>query len=438
MPDAMHVVIFEGSQWSTFAPLCLNRPVFMLSTGMSTLLDKQIRYLGATRLTFWVRPELVDFCKTRVAPHLKMPVKINEPLDDEPALLVSGRSVHFRKFEEPASECAVVDEDKIREAYCKRPGLSMDDALNRTDRWLELLELPRIEGQSRLAESLSDLISWNEESLIEDALQLLKGVKRPIVAGPFYTVNDEDIWLGNEVKINPGCVIDASQGPVVLAEGVSIGSNSVIQGPCYIGPHSTVRPLSIVKESSTIGRLCKIGGEVVNTIMLGHSNKAHDGFLGHSYIGKWVNFGAGTTTANLKSTYGLVSVQYAEREVPTGRQFFGSVVGDHVKTGIGTRLMPGTYIGFCAALLGSQIPPRFIPSFSFWSDKGLAPYDIDKAKQVMKAVYARRDLRWTDADDRMVAQVLVTAPKVEKMGPDNRGNGVDAEQPQQATAALSP
>jgi len=100
--------------------------------------------------------------------------------------------------------------------------------------------------------------------------------------------------------------------------------------------------------------------------------------------------------------------------------------------------MPGTYIGFCAALLGSQIPPRFIPSFSFWSDKGLAPYDIDKAKTVMKAVYARRDLRWTDADDRMVAQVLVTAPKVEKMGPDNRGNGVDAEQPQQATAALSP
>ena len=77
----MHVVIFEGSQWPTFAPLCLNRPVFMLSTGMSTLLDKQIRYLGATRLTFWVRPELVDFCKTRVVPHLKIPTKVNEPVD---------------------------------------------------------------------------------------------------------------------------------------------------------------------------------------------------------------------------------------------------------------------------------------------------------------------------------------------------------------------
>jgi UDP-N-acetylglucosamine diphosphorylase/glucosamine-1-phosphate N-acetyltransferase len=225
------------------------------------------------------------------------------------------------------------------------------------------------------------------------------------------------VWIGNEVKIGPGCVLDASQGPVVLAEGVEVGANSVIQGPCYIGPHVIIRPLSLIKEASTIGRLCKIGGEVVNTIMLGHSNKAHDGFLGHSYIGKWVNFGAGTSTANLKSTYGEVSIQYAEREIPTGRQFFGSVIGDHVKTSIGTRLMPGSYIGFCAALLGSAIPPRFIPSFSFWTDKGLRPYDLEKAKVVMKAVYARRDLRWTEADDRMVAQVLRTAPEVERLGP---------------------
>src|SRR3954451_9961470 len=177
----MHVVIFEGSQWATFAPLCLNRPVFMLSTGMSTLLDKQIRYLGATRLTFWVRPELADFCRTRVVPHLKIPTRINEPLDDEPALLVSGRSVHFRKFDPPGGECVVTDDDKVRECYCKRPGLSMDDALNRTPRWLELLDLPRMEAQSRMAQSLSDLISWNEESLVEDALQLLKGIRRPTV-----------------------------------------------------------------------------------------------------------------------------------------------------------------------------------------------------------------------------------------------------------------
>src|SRR5215213_2809431 len=122
----MHVVIFESNRWSVFAPLCLNRPVFMLSTGMSTLLDKQIRYTGATRLTLWVRPEMVDFCKTRVVPHLKIPAQVNEPLDDEPALLVSGRTLHFRKLEPPASECVVIDREMISESYVKRPGLNVD------------------------------------------------------------------------------------------------------------------------------------------------------------------------------------------------------------------------------------------------------------------------------------------------------------------------
>src|SRR5436853_6634209 len=126
---------------------------------------------------------MVDFCKTRVIPKLKIPTTVNEPLDDEPALLVSGRTLHFRKFEPLASECAVIDGELIREAYCKRPGLNVDDVMHRTPKWRELLQLPRMEGQSRLTESLSDLISWNEESLIEDAIHLLRGGRRPIVAG---------------------------------------------------------------------------------------------------------------------------------------------------------------------------------------------------------------------------------------------------------------
>jgi hypothetical protein len=99
-----------------------------------------------------------------------------------------------------------------------------------------------------------------------------------------------------------------------------------------------------------------------------------------------------------------------------------------VKTNIGCRLMPGTYVGFCCALLGGDIPPRFIPSFSFWTDKGMAPFDIDKAKQIMKAVYARRDLNWTDADDRMVAQVLNTAPQVENPVPAGASRHPAADQ----------
>src|SRR5688572_12328944 len=99
---SMHVVIFEGVHWQTFAPLALSRPVFMLATGMSTLLDKQIRHTNPTRLTLWVRPELAELARQRIAPKLKVPTVVNEPLDDAPALLVSGRTLHFRKFDVPA------------------------------------------------------------------------------------------------------------------------------------------------------------------------------------------------------------------------------------------------------------------------------------------------------------------------------------------------
>src|SRR5438046_2590271 len=106
----MHLVIFEGSKWDTFAPLTINRPVFTLLNGMTSLLDKQIRYIKPDRLTLWVRPQLADFCRSYVLPKLKLPAKVNEPLDDEPALISSGRSLHFSRFEAPNQPCVSLDE----------------------------------------------------------------------------------------------------------------------------------------------------------------------------------------------------------------------------------------------------------------------------------------------------------------------------------------
>src|SRR3954470_20829353 len=128
----MHVVIFEGSFWHNFAPVSLNRPVFMLSTGMATLLDKQIRYLNASRITFWVRDELADFCRVRVIPQLKIPASVNTPLDDQPALLISARTLLFRPFKPPEHECVYGEEGLIRLARVNsRPGLSHEDVRGR-------------------------------------------------------------------------------------------------------------------------------------------------------------------------------------------------------------------------------------------------------------------------------------------------------------------
>ena len=208
----MHVVIFEGSRWPTFAPMSLSRPVFDLATGASTLLEKQIRHMRPTRLTLWVRPELEAACQERIAPFTGVPTAVNQPLDGEAALLVSGRTVHLVGYEPESEESVATDEhDLVQHAFVRSPGLAPVDAARRSDRWLELLKLPRVPPQSRMVNSLWDLIHWNEESLIEDYAH--RGPEpADKAAGPYHMVEDSDVWIGAGVILEPGCVLDASKG----------------------------------------------------------------------------------------------------------------------------------------------------------------------------------------------------------------------------------
>jgi UDP-N-acetylglucosamine diphosphorylase / glucose-1-phosphate thymidylyltransferase / UDP-N-acetylgalactosamine diphosphorylase / glucosamine-1-phosphate N-acetyltransferase / galactosamine-1-phosphate N-acetyltransferase len=411
----MHLVIFEGSRWSGFAPLSLSRPVFALASGAGSLLEKQIRHLKPQRLTLWVRPEMEDFCRDRILPHLKIPTQINRALDDEPALLVNGQTAPFSALDYPAHEAVAIDEGEVISHAClRRPGLGPQDVLTGSQRWLDLMALPHTMSQDRLAGSLWDLIHWNGESLVEDFASLQSQSSSKTPAGPFHLVEEERLWLGPDVKLAPGCVLDASKGPVMIGAGASVGANAVVSGPCWIGPRSRVRPLAQLREGCSIGSDCTVGGEILHSILLGCTNKSHEGFLGHSYLGKWVNLGSGTTTSNLKNTYGEIRARVGDHEVPTGRQFLGSLIGDHSKTAVLTRLSAGTYVGFCSMLAGSALAPRMLPSFSFVTDSGVEPYQMDKAIQVMRRVFARRDRDFTAADEQIMRYVAEVGPQIEK------------------------
>lgn len=410
----MHVVIFEGSRWGAFAPLSLSRPVFALATGASSLLEKQIRHLKPTRLTLWVRPEMEAFCRDRILPHLKIPTQINQPLDDDPALLFNARTVHFGEFEWLSEEAVAIDEGEIvRLAHVRRPGLGPADVIERSPKWVELLDLPHTTPRARLVNSLWDLIHWNDESLIEDYIDLYGQASAPKPAGPYHMVRDDDVWLAPDVKLSPGCVLDASRGPVMIGRGASIGANAVLVGPCHIGQGARIRPVTQIREGTSIGNLCTVGGEVSHTVMLGYSNKAHEGFVGHSYIGKWVNLGSGTTTSNLKNTYGEIRARIGSREIPTGRQFLGSVIGDHSKTAILSRLSAGAYLGFYSMLDGIGTACRYIPSFTFQTGDGPEKYLMDKAIEVTKRVFARRDREFNDVDEQIMRYVERVAPEME-------------------------
>lgn len=417
----MHVVIFEGNHWTTFAPFALARPVFTLTCGITTLLEKQVRATRPSRLTLWVRPGMVDYCRRHVVPKLPCPVTINEPLDDAPALVVAGRSLYLSGYESTADEGSVVLDDSpagplVRLAHLRSPGLSHEDVMNRTEAWTRVRELPQAMPQSRLPTYVWDLIKWNEEAIVADAIDCC-AESQPHPRGPYHLVHEENVWLGRNVTLHPGCVLDASKGPVVIADDAVIGANAVVAGPCSVGHHAQVAPLTYLRHGTSIGPMCKVGGEISNSVMMGYSNKAHYGFLGDSYVGEWANLGAGTTTSNMKNTYGEVTMSAGGPPVDTGRRFLGSVIGDHTKTAIHSKLTAGTYVGYCSSVAVSGTVPKHVPSFTFLTDAGPQPYRIDKAAEVMTQSFGRRGRQWIPEDDAMNRQVMDAARHVETVTP---------------------
>lgn len=205
-----------------------------------------------------------------------------------------------------------------------------------------------------------------------------------------YFVNSYNIKIGNNVKISPGVVLDASEGKIIIDDGVHIMANAVIYGPCYVGRNSIIKIGAKIYGKTSIGEFCKVGGEVEDSIIHAYSNKQHDGFLGHSYLGEWVNIGADTNTSDLKNTYSEIKVHLRDYDINTHRMFLGFLCGDHTKTAINTSLTTGTVAGICGIIVADGFLPSSIPSFAWRGTKGCSTYKLDKAIEVAKKVMERR------------------------------------------------
>lgn len=212
-------------------------------------------------------------------------------------------------------------------------------------------------------------------------------------------IGDGPFMIDPSARVMPGVILDAEHGPVVIDAFALVRPGATIIGPAYIGPHSQVLDRAIVKANTSIGPWCKVNGEVGATIFQGYTNKAHDGHLGDSWLGEWVNLGAGTTNSNLLNTYGEVFVRQrvGGSNRRTGMQFLGSIIGDHAKFAIGTRLMTGSVIGTGAMIASSTPPPTCVAPFTWLTDDGSRPYRIDKFIEVARTVMDRRRIELTGA-----------------------------------------
>ena len=258
-----------------------------------------------------------------------------------------------------------------------------------------------------------DIFGNNKKAIVDD-FKLLTGNRKSA------EISSTNQILGSNLFVEEGVSIECSsintlKGPVYIGKHAEVMQGCHIEGPVALCEHSVLKMGTLVYKGTTLGPYCKAGGEINNSVMLGYSSKAHDGFMGDSVIGEWCNLGAGTTTSNLKNNYEPVKQwSYSENKfVSTGLQFCGLVVGDHTKTGISTMFNSGTTAGVCSNIFGVSYQRNFIPSFVWGGTTGFRKHKLDEALITARAVYGRRSLPFTSIEENIFTTVF-------EMTSDNR------------------
>ncbi|MBI4421677.1 MAG: hypothetical protein HY560_12700 [Gemmatimonadetes bacterium] len=237
-----------------------------------------------------------------------------------------------------------------------------------------------------------DLVTALEQLLQADTADFTIEGGDPVPDGCTIIGDPADVVLLG-ANVEPGVTFDVRDGSVVLEHGTYVKGGARLEGPMYVGAGSEV--LGGQLRWCSIGPRCKVRGEMSSAVLLGYVNKAHDGFIGHSVIGRWVNLGADTITSNLKNTYGPVRLQLGLNSIPTERQYMGSLIGDHAKTAIGTLLDTGTVIGAGANVFGEVRPPKYVPPFA-WGVSDTTKIDREGFLTTASRVLARRNVAFTD------------------------------------------
>lgn len=389
----MNYILFDNPNRTDLLPFTFIRPVADIRIGILTIREKWERWLDAKTST------LTEDYLSKKYPLVK----------GKQNILINGSICPNEKLVELVKKLkhnqALVHKDYLIAIHLNEEDI---ENLESTENIVDVhTDVPHIKIQY-----LWDIFNKNGDAIQED-FDLITTNKESESASKSNTlICPEKIFIEKDAVIECS-VLNATNGPIYIGHGAEIMEGSVIRGPFVLGQHSTVKMAAKIYGPVTVGPHSKVGGELVNSVIFGYSNKAHDGFLGHSVIGEWCNIGADSNNSNLKNNYAEVKLwNYPERKfINTGLQFCGLMMGDHSKCGINTMFNTGTVVGINANIFGHGFQRNFIPSFSWGGgSSGSSTYEIERAFEVANKVFERRGLVFDETEK----QILRTIYKLTK------------------------
>ncbi len=383
----MPVLLIESLDYKKFIPITSSKPIWDVTCGIFTPYQRykrQFHDINVYSLRFEEEP--FSFLKEELLKNIYH--NPNQTINT----VVNAQYIPSENLSPQMKKIAITKEGKFIYLHLEEIKLSLIERIINNDISALLTQYPVIEIESGIyLNDLTDIIKNNSKAIEYDSFLIKNDTN--------FISPENRIYIDKTARIQQYVSLQPDNGPIIIDKGAQVRSFSLIDGPSYIGKNSLIDSGKI-RSGTTIKDVCRIGGEVESSIVENYSNKHHEGFLGHSYAGEWVNIGAMATTSDLKNNYGNIRIKIKEATIDTGTNKFGSIIGDYTKIGIGTMLNTGTVISQACNLFSENGKlPAYTPPFSWGSNN---KYDIDRFIDDTRKIMLRRNVELSEAKEKFL------------------------------------
>lgn len=381
----MNFVLIDNPEvWKGFLPLTFTRPLSGIRIGILTIKEKWEKHLGSA-----VYYATHDYLQHKYKPFNEEALVIFSHVCPDKELVSVLRALK-------AGEALYAKEELIA-FYGKASDAKNSSLFKRVDYTKDVFSIRQV----------WDIFQKNAEAVKSDFKLVTEGrTSQPLSKSVTVIGDASQIFLEKGARME-ACIVNTTGGPVYLGEDAEMMEGVIVRGPFALCEHSTLKMGAKVYGATTIGPHCKVGGEVSNSVIFGYTNKAHDGFLGNSVLGEWCNLGADTNNSNLKNNYSNVKLfnYLHNKQVDSGLQFCGLIMGDHSKSGINTMFNTGTVVGVGCNIYGGGFPPTHVPNFSWGGSEGLEAYKLEKLFETAERVFERRGMKFTEMEKDILTAI---------------------------------